>query len=99
MALKIVWSPLAQQKRKELLTYWNKRNSNNSYSKKLNTLFIVAAKQLSKFPNIGRDTDIKGVRIKIVRHYLLFYEVSDTAIHILTIWDSRQNPNEFKITG
>jgi plasmid stabilization system protein ParE len=61
MALRIIWSPLAQQKRKNILQYWNERNANATYSRKLNALFIEAAKQLSKFPYIGRTSDIEGV--------------------------------------
>ena len=96
MALKIIWSPLAQDKRKEILTYWNERNSNPDYSRKLNSLFIEAANQLAKFPWIGRTSDIDGVRVKIVRDYLLFYEVTDSSIEVLTIWDSRQDPDKIK---
>ncbi|WP_407692704.1 type II toxin-antitoxin system RelE/ParE family toxin [Reichenbachiella carrageenanivorans] len=72
MAFKIIWSPLAQQKRKEILVYWKERNGNNSYSRKLNALFVEAVKLLSKFPNIGKDSDIKDVKVKIVRDYLLY---------------------------
>lgn len=97
MALEIVWSPTAQQKRKEILSYWKERNSSDSYSRKLNSLFIKAVKQLSKFPYIGRSSDIEGVRVKIVRDYLLFYQVKENAVEILTIWDSRQDPEELKI--
>lgn len=97
MALKVNWSPLAQKKRKNILGYWKSRNGNNSYSIKLNSLFKEAAKQLSKFPYIGRLSDIEGVRIKIVRDYLLFYEVTDSTIEILTVWDSRQDPDELEI--
>lgn len=97
MALEIVWSPLAQQKRKEILAYWKERNGNSEYSNKLNALFIEAVRLLSKFPNIGRESDIKGVKVKIVRDYLLFYEVSDARLEILTVWDSRQNPDELQI--
>lgn len=97
MALKIIWSSLAQRKRKEILSYWSKRNASDAYSKKLNALFIEAVRQLAKFPFIGRTSDMDGVRVKIVREYLLFYEVSDIAIHILTIWDSRQDPDEIKL--
>lgn len=97
MALKIIWSPLAQQKRREILTYWKDRNSSTIYSKKLNSLFIEATKQLSKFPYIGKASDIEGVRIKIVRDYLLFYSISETSVEILTIWDSRQNPNDLAL--
>ncbi|MDW3208368.1 MAG: type II toxin-antitoxin system RelE/ParE family toxin [Reichenbachiella sp.] len=97
MALQIIWSPLAQQKRKTILNYWIERNSSVDYSRKLNALFVQAANQLSKFPKIGRLSDVKGVRIKIVRDYLLFYEITDKAIEILTIWDSRQDPDELKL--
>ncbi len=97
MALRIVWSPLAQQKRKEILSYWKERNSSNTYSRKLNDLFIEAGRQLSIFPKIGRNSDIEGVQVKIVRDYLLFYEVADGAILILTIWDNRQNPERLKL--
>lgn len=96
MALKVIWSPLAQQKRKNILTYWNKHNSSTTYSRKLNSLFIEATKQLSKFPYIGRKSDINAIRVKIVRDSLLFYEVTDSVIEILTIWDSRQDLDELK---
>ncbi|WP_422362108.1 type II toxin-antitoxin system RelE/ParE family toxin [Reichenbachiella sp.] len=97
MAHKIIWSPLAQQKRKHILTYWNERNANSSFSRKLNSLFVEATNQLSKFPYIGRASDIEGVRVKIVRDYLLFYEVKGSVIQILTVWDNRQDPDELKI--
>jgi plasmid stabilization system protein ParE len=41
-------------------------------------------------------TDIETVRIKIARDYLIFYEIHETAIHILSIKDGRQNPQNFK---
>lgn len=97
MALKVNWSPLAQEKRKNILEYWKERNGNGVYSIKLNSLFKKATQQLSKFPYLGRSSDIEGVRIKIVRDYLLFYEVTESSIEILTVWDSRQNPSELKI--
>ena len=97
MALQVNWSPVAQKKRKDILNYWRERNGNNTYSIKLNSLFKEATRQLSKFPSIGRKSDIEGVRIKIVRDYLLFYEVTEQSIEILTVWDSRQDPEGFEI--
>jgi len=97
MALKVNWSPLAQQKRKDILQYWKERNGNSQYSVKLNSLFKEATKQLAKFPFIGRVSDIEGVRVKIVREYLLFYKITESTIEILTVWDSRQNPDELRI--
>jgi len=48
-------------------------------------------------PEIGRKTDIPNVRIKIVRDYLIFYEVQNESILILSFWDSRQNPEKLKL--
>lgn len=97
MALKVNWSPLAQEKRKNILEYWKEQNRNSTYSIKLNSLFKEAVQQLAKFPYLGRASDIEGVRVKIVRDYLLFYEVTKSSIEILTVWDSRQDPDELKI--
>ncbi|HCX23929.1 MAG: addiction module toxin RelE [Flammeovirgaceae bacterium] len=97
MARKVIWSPLAQQKRKEILLYWIERNKSKDFSRKLNKLFIQAANLLAKHPNIGQLTDYHQVRVKIVRDYLLFYEYTESTIFILTIWDSRQNPEKLKL--
>ncbi|WP_370591075.1 type II toxin-antitoxin system RelE/ParE family toxin [Salegentibacter sp. BLCTC] len=43
---------------------------------------------------MGKPTDSKNVRIKVVRDYLLIYEIKKNQIFILTIWDSRQNPKK-----
>ncbi len=92
MAKKIVWSLKAQEDRKEIFTYWNNRNKSNSYSLFLNYLFIDAAKNISKFPKIGKPIEYKDVRIKIVRDYLMVYKEFETFVSIITIWDSRQDP-------
>ncbi len=48
------------------------------------------------FPQIGKVTDDTRARIKIVRDYLIIYEETATQISILTIWDSRQDPDRLK---
>jgi toxin YoeB len=47
---------------------------------------------VSIYPKIGRPTNLENVRIKIVKDYLIIYEELESEIHILTIWDSRQDP-------
>ncbi|HLS29497.1 MAG TPA: type II toxin-antitoxin system RelE/ParE family toxin [Flavobacteriaceae bacterium] len=74
MVKQIIWPRRAQTDRKEILKYWNKRNKSNIYSKKLNNLFKEAARLISKYPEIGKQTDDKNTRIKIARDYLI-YEV------------------------
>lgn len=96
MAKKIIWSRRAQNDRKEILSYWLKRNKTNTYSKKLNGLFIEAVKIISDYPDIGKITDEGRARIKIVGDYIIIYEIEKETILLLTIWDSRQNPEKLK---
>lgn len=96
MAKKVVWSQKAQKDRRRILKYWKGRNKSNVYSIKLAQLFKDSVKIISEFPQIGKLTDDINVRIKIVKDYYILYEETNTQIHILTLWDSRQNPEELK---
>lgn len=96
MAKQVVWSIRAQEDRKNILKYWLHRNQSITYSKKLNYLLKEAVIIIKKFPNIGKPTDYKNVRVKIVKDYLIFYQDTDTTIYILTIWDSRQDPDNLE---
>jgi plasmid stabilization system protein ParE len=91
MARKIIWTVTAQTERREILEYWIKRNKSKTFSIKLNKLIITALRHVSKNPFIGRKTDIDDVRVKIVRDYLIFYEVSPKSIFVLSVWDSRRD--------
>nr|WP_276559861.1 type II toxin-antitoxin system RelE/ParE family toxin [Roseivirga pacifica] len=74
------------------MNFWVKKTKSKTYSIKLNRLFEAATLLIQDYPEIGKPTDIENVRIKIVRDYLIFYEVIDDTLFILSIWDSRQNP-------
>ena len=95
MAKKIIWSLKAQVNRKGILTYWNNRNKSNTYSIKLKILFKEAVIIISKFPEVGRLTDIENVRVRLVKDYMIVYETSSNNIYILLIWDGRRNPDKF----
>ena len=93
MDRKIIWSKRSQNDRKEIFRYWNKRNKSNEYSKKLNRLFNEAIRLVAEYPHIGKRTDDKDARIKIVRDFLIIYEIDvQDQIVILAIWNSRQDP-------
>jgi|LakMenEpi03Aug12_release.lakeMendotaPanAssembly.Ray.scaffolds.fasta_scaffold995939_2 toxin YoeB len=94
MAKQVVWSLRAQDDRKNILSYWRQRNKSNTYSKKLNLLFKEAVNTIRDFPKIGKLTDDRNARIKVVRDYLIIYEETETTIYILTVWDGRQDPAE-----
>lgn len=96
MVKRVVWTFRAQQDRKQILSYWRLRNKSSVYSKKLSRLFKEAIKIISDYPQIGKRTDDQQLRIKIVRDYLIIYEVTDETLYILTIWDNRQDPKELE---
>jgi toxin YoeB len=96
MVRQIVWTLNAQEDRRRIFKYWNNRNKSTIYSKKLNMLFRESLKLVCKRPYIGKRTDKNNVRAKIVRDYLIFYEITDSHIVVLTIWDCRQDPEENK---
>jgi toxin YoeB len=97
MARQIVWTEKAQANRIALLSYWNKRNKSTQYSQKLNELLRESLLIISKHPFIGRSTDKENVRVKVLKGYLIFYEITVREIVVLLIWDCRQNPEDFKI--
>jgi plasmid stabilization system protein ParE len=76
MAKQIIWSLQAQNDRKEILTYWFVRNKSNTDGKKLNLLIRKAIKLISLYPYIGFKTDVENVRAKVLRDYLIIYQVS-----------------------
>jgi plasmid stabilization system protein ParE len=96
MAKQIIWSKIAQENRITILDFWNKRNASNNYSKKLNQIFKDSVALISKYPTIGKRTVYNDIRIKIVGHYFTTYRITTDKIEILTIWDSRQDPENFE---
>ncbi|WP_436414575.1 type II toxin-antitoxin system RelE/ParE family toxin [Petrimonas sp.] len=96
MARKIILSKLAREERKRILEYWNEQNQSKTYSIKLNKQFSSALKLIASFPQIGRQTDDKSARVKIVSHYLIIYEIRENDIYVLTFWDNRRNPEDLK---
>ncbi len=95
MAKQIIWSRLAHNDRLNILEYWIKRNRSTAYSKRLNQTFEHTAVLISKYPRIGIQTEIEDIRYKIVKDYLFTYRETKRFIEILTIWDSRQDPDKF----
>ena len=98
MAKEIVWSRKAHDDRKAILDYWRDRNKSYAYSIELNSLIKDSVRLITRFPKIGRETDVKNVRVKVIRDYLLIYEDHADRIAILSMWDTRQDPEKLKRT-
>ena len=95
MAKSIIWTSSAQNDRKAIFRYWNKRNKSNLYSQKLNQFFKTQLKAVSYNPKIGVKTKYNNVRVITFRDYQIFYLVA-TEIKVITIWDTRMNPDKLE---
>jgi addiction module RelE/StbE family toxin len=97
VARKIRWSDRARRDRLEILEYWANRNKSKTYSKKLNQLFKDSIEKASRASESGTPTQFSDVRFKIVRDYLLFYNIQKSFIEVIAIWDSNRNPERLKL--
>jgi plasmid stabilization system protein ParE len=97
MLREIVWSRRAIQENLEILEYWINRNKSYTYSTKLDSLLKENINLIASIPEIGKPTDSPSVRVKIGREYLIYYRIKPDSIEILSIWDSRRNPQKFKL--
>ena len=94
---KIIWSPRSKKRLYEILDFFNQRNQSTIYSRKLYKSFQIELSLLKLQPHIGVKTNFENVRGLIVGDYILFYEIEPKQINIITVWDSRQNPEDLKI--
>jgi plasmid stabilization system protein ParE len=94
---KVVWSHRARIKLFEILQFYIDRNKSKRYSEKLYSRFTKELKLLIKHPELGKKTEIEGVRGLIIGNYIIFYESTDNLIIVHTLWDCSQNPNDLKI--
>ncbi|MCB0508493.1 MAG: type II toxin-antitoxin system RelE/ParE family toxin [Chitinophagales bacterium] len=93
----VIWSAPAQKDIKEITTYWNIRNKSNTYSHKLRSIIRDKLDIIKIFPFIGIQTDHQDARCFIISDYKLFYVIKDETIIVLRLWDTRQNPEKFKL--
>jgi plasmid stabilization system protein ParE len=94
---KIIWSPRAKIDLFNILDFYFQRNGTKTYSIKLNTNLRKSIRLLETHPEIGVQTDIENIRNLIHGDYEIFYEIKAKSIEIITIWDSRQDPEKLKI--
>ncbi|MBC7440206.1 MAG: type II toxin-antitoxin system RelE/ParE family toxin [Flavobacterium sp.] len=90
----IVWSDKAVFELRAILEYFNFRNKSKVYSLKLNATIQSEIKILLRYPEIGKKTDILNVRGFLIENYFIFYEIKEVHIVILSVWDTRQNPEQ-----
>ena len=94
---KIIWSDLARSEFQKILKFYFERNNSPSYSLKLLRETQDILNTLSKSEFIGRLTSNKKTRVIPFREYLIFYEVNNDCIEIVSFWDNRQDHMKLKI--
>ena len=97
MAKQLIWSRRAQNALIEIFEYWINRNNSNTFSTKLNSLIEEQIYLLLENPKIGRKTDNENVYIKVIHKYLLYYELVEKQLHILTIRHGSKNPKTLNL--
>jgi toxin YoeB len=93
----LTWSAQSKIDLFEVMDFYRKRNGNATYSLKFHSRIEESLELCRTFAFIGKKTDFENVRAIIVDDFLIFYEVSDTEIMVLTIWNSRRTPNDLQI--
>ena len=91
---KIIWSKRASEEFKEILNFFIERNGNTDYSLKLFTEVQRLIKTLSRSELIGSITSNKITRVISMDVYLIFYEINNDTIEIVSFWDNRQDPEK-----
>ncbi len=94
---KIIWSLKAGNDLLSILEFYFNRNGNSEYPKKLLSDVDKIVSLLPDHPNLGKHVSKSPYRVIIRGHYEIFYRYDDEYIVVVTIWDSRQNPESKKI--
>jgi plasmid stabilization system protein ParE len=94
MSRTILWSAESKADLRQIRSYYDRRNGNSNYSKRLMRMFRDTASMLSRFPHASMATDQDGVRGIVVRDHIHFFRHDDNLIYVLFIWDIRRDPSQ-----
>ena len=92
--LSVFWTPTAIKQRNYIFEYWNTRNRNNRYSRKLNMIIHERIEIIKTFPEIGIQTEFKDTRAVSLGHYNILYKLDSPRLIINRLWDNRQDPRK-----
>ena len=92
--MKVVYTERAITDLETIDSYLRERSPSGARS--VRAAFERTISQISRFPFLGRDSDIGGLlEIAVVRHpYRIFYEVVDRELWIIHVRDARRKPWE-----
>jgi hypothetical protein len=91
---KLKWTFTAIKQRNATFDYWNLRNKNNLYSKKLNHNIKERTSLLKIYPELGIETIFLNTRVLYFSYFSILYQFSENQILITGFWDNRQEPSK-----
>jgi plasmid stabilization system protein ParE len=89
---KIIWSARAEKELLHILDFYIERNGNTKYSTKILDRVEKLISLLIAYPELGNLTENKETRVIVKNDFLIFYEVSEFYVEVVSFWDGRQNP-------
>jgi len=97
MVKRVIFSPKAIENTKQIIVYLKKEWSENSAKKFINVLREKVS-YIKRFPNSYHELEgrEKIKRCVITKQVTLYYRVAKNEIEVITLFDSRQNPDKLK---
>lgn len=99
MALEISYAPQFFDSLESILNFFDERNGSDRFSKKLLKMISKQILLLKTMPEIGRLTDIPGVRIIFVERFGIDYQIRDKEVLIINIYSCQTDPEERYFKG
>lgn len=93
MALEISYSPQFFDSLEAILNFFDERNGSDRFSKKLLKMIHKQVLLLKTMPEIGRLTDLSGVRVLFVERFGIEYQIRDNAVLIIDIYSCETDPD------
>jgi plasmid stabilization system protein ParE len=90
----VIWSKRANAELVSVLEFFNERNGNSNYSLKILKEVEDLLNGLLKNELIGRLSSDRRTRVIVMGVYLIFYDITEERIEILSFWDNRQDENK-----
>ena len=94
MAKRLIWSENSIQELNSILSFWNENNQSTSYSSKLLKRILFVLELVCENNYLGKPTSKQNVRLTIIDNFLVYYEIMEEDIFVLTIFDGRRNPKD-----
>ena len=88
----IIWSKKSEFEFRSILEFYNQRNGNSNYSLKIVDATEKLLKLIQQNNYLGKLSNNKKTRVINLEVFLIFYDIADKQISIVSFWDNRQNP-------